>query len=221
MCAGIAVGCGAVSVAPLLPFYRYLHAAIPLFQAVRVLAHLGQVVLLMIAVLAGYGVASLQHAWKHARSWPVVAVSLLVLVNGEALRAPMGYVWFDDVPAIYDVLATEPGAVVAEVPFPMPQQWFLNGQYMVNSTRHWRPILNGYSGFRPESYYTSYEAMRGFPSEPSLMTLRQRGVTHFVVHQRAFEEGLGAARFQELALVPSLQLVAHEGDIVIYRLRAP
>jgi len=219
MCAIVAGGCAAVSMAPLLPFYRYLHQAIPLFQAVRVLAHLGQVVLLMIAVLAGFGVASLQQSWRYARSWPLVAVTIMVLVNGEALRAPVGYTWFEGIPAIYDVLAREPDAVIVEVPFPMPQQWFLNTPYMVNSTRHWRPLLNGYSGFRPSSYYQSYEAMRAFPSDQSLITLHERGVTHIVIHQRAFEEGLGEARFKELEQVPALQQVARDGDIVIYRLR--
>jgi hypothetical protein len=90
MCAVTAAGCAAVSIAPLLPFYRTLHAEVPLFQAVRVLAHLGQVVLLMVALLAGFGVATLQQTWRHARSWPVCAVLLLILVNGEALRAPIG-----------------------------------------------------------------------------------------------------------------------------------
>jgi hypothetical protein len=219
MCAVVAGGCAAVSMAPLLPFYRQLHDAIPLFQIVRVLANLGQVVLLMVAVLAGFGVAALQHTWRHARSWPAAAVAVTILVNAEALRAPIGYVWFEGVPPVYDVLAAEPNAVIVEVPFPMPQQWFLNTPYMVNSTRHWRPMLNGYSGFRPTSYYQSYEAMRAFPSDQSLITLHERGVTHIVIHQRAFEEGLGAARFNELALVPTLQQVARDGDIVIYRLR--
>ena len=109
----------------------------------------GQVVLLMVAVLAGFGVAALARSWTHARSWPVAVLAVLLLVNGEALRAPIGYTWFDGVPDVYDALAKEPAVVVAEAPFPMPQQWFLNAPYMVNSTRHWRPILNGYSGFRP------------------------------------------------------------------------
>lgn len=218
MCAATAAGCAVVSMAPLLPFYRVLHATIPLFQAVRVLAHIGQVVLLMIAVLAGFGVASLQQAWAHARSWPAVATLLLVLVNGEALRAPIGYTWFDGVPAVYDVLATEPGAVVVEVPFPLPQQWFLNGQYMVNSTRHWRPLLNGYSGFRPASYDESYAAMSSFPSDESLIALHQKGVTHVVVHEKAYEDSRGVAGFERLSTIPTLQLIARDGDVSIYRL---
>ena len=176
---------------------------------------------MMIAVLAGFGVATLQRAWGRTRAWPAAVIGLLILVNGEALRAPIGYTWFDGVPPIYDVLAKEPNAVVVEAPFPMPQQWFLNTPYMVNSTRHWRPLLNGYSGFRPASYYEAYETMREFPSDRSLIALFQRGVTHIVIHKKGFAGALGEARLKELSSVSSLQYVAQDDDILIYRLLRP
>ena len=221
MVMAVAAGCALVSVAPLLPFYPVLHQLIPLFQAVRVLAHIGHVVLLMIAVAAAFGVSTLAEAWPHKRSWPVVAGVLVLLVNGEVLRAPLGYVWFDGIPAIYDVLAEDPKAVIAELPFPLPQQWFVNTPYMVNSTRHWKPMLNGYSGFRPGSYETSYEMVRALPSPQAVAALRERGVTHLVVHQRALEAESGAARFQELMSSPTLQIISRDNDIVIARLVGP
>jgi hypothetical protein len=217
MCAAAAVGCAAVSFAPLLPFYPALHSAIPLFQAVRVLPRIGQVVLLMIAVLAGFGVAALGRAWR-PRGWPFAVFAVLIVVNGEALRAPLGYSWFDGVPTVYDTLAREPHAVVVEAPFPMPQQWFLNAPYMVNATRHWQPILNGYSGFRPVSYYRAYDAMRTFPSDESLLALLQLGVTHIVVHQRAMNHDAPDDRFNPYANVGSLQLLVRDSDVLIYRL---
>lgn len=218
MCVIAAAGCAAVSFAPLLPFYRSLHATIPLFQAVRVLAHIGQLILLMIAILAGYGVAVLQRGWTHLRSWPLAATLLIVIVNGEALRAPIGYTWFGGVPKVYDLLASEPDAIVAEAPFPIPQQWFLNAPYMVNATHHWRPLLNGYSGFRPRSYYRSYEAMRMFPSDESLLALFELGVTHVVVHQRAMNHDQPDDRFNPYENVGSLQLLKRDDDVLIYRL---
>lgn len=141
-----------------------------------------------------------------------------MVVNGEALRSPIGYTWFDGVPPVYDVLAKAPGAVVVELPFPMPQQWFLNTPYMVNATRHWRPLLNGYSGFRPESYYKTYETVNGFPSDASLIGLHNLGVTHVVVHQRALTNGATDDRYDPYAAVRSLQLIARDDDTLIYRL---
>ena len=105
-------------------------------------------------------------------------------MNAEAFRAPIGFTHFDAVPAIYETLAHERTAVVVELPFPMAQQWFLNATYMVNSTKHWRPMLNGYSGFLPKSYEKSYAATRGFPAQESLIALHDRGVTHVIVHPR-------------------------------------
>jgi hypothetical protein len=217
MCALGGLGCLVMSTAPHWPFYGAIHDRLILFQAVRVVAHLGQLTLLMVAVLAGFGVAGLQRRLGHTRAWPAVAVALVVLVNGEALRAPMGFTWFPGISTVYDELAKEPNAVVAEIPFPIPQQWFLNGRYMVNSTRHWRPLLNGYSGFRPQSYGESHDALNGFPSEASLIGLHSRGATHVVVHRQS----LGPGRFDAIAGVRSLQLLANDDEIWLYRLVAP
>ena len=214
MCAVAAIGGVAVSMAGRASFYPALHNLIPMLQAVRVQAHLGQLVLIMIAVLAGFGTATISRRWAGARWWPAMAAALALAVNIEALRAPIGFVWFDRVPPIYDALKAEANAVVAELPFPIPSQWFLNGPYMVNSTRHWRPLLNGYSGFRPASYERSYAAARNFPADDSLIALHELGVTHVVVHL----EALGTARAAALDKIRSLQPIASEGDIVIYRL---
>jgi len=215
MCAVAAAGCLVVSMAGRAPFYPVLHEWIPMLQAVRVQAHLGQVVLIMIAVIAGFGVAALSRRWAVARWWPAAAAGLVIAVNAEALRAPIGFTWFDGVPPVYDALIPERNAVIVELPFPIPQQWFLNGPYMVNSTRHWRPMLNGYSGFRPASYEQSYEAARAFPAQESLIALHDRGVTHVVVHRKA----LGDDRVAQIATVHELQEIASEGDIAIYRFR--
>lgn len=221
MCAMAAAGCIAVSLAPRLPFYEALHRVNPLFQAIRTPSHLIQVVLLMVAVLAGFGLAGLQWRWGHARTWPAIALAVFVGVNLEALRAPLVFTRFEGVPAIYDVLAREPNAVVAEMPFPMPRQWFLNGPYIVYSTRHWRPMLNGYSGFRPSSYYESYDALREFPSDDALIGLYRLGVTHVVVHHNRFINEVGRARFDAIARQHSLQYVASDEDTTIYRLLTP
>jgi hypothetical protein len=221
MCVIIALGCVAVSFAARFPGYEVLHRLIPLFQAVRVPAHLGHIALLMLAIVAGFGVASLEGRWTDRRTWPLVAASLVMLVNLEALRVPVGWVHFDRVPEVYAAIRNEPHAVVVELPFPIPTQWFLNGPYMVNSTGHWRPILNGYSGFRPASYERSYASVRQFPEDSSLISLNGLGVTHVVVHKQAFATDFGPDRFTALSSVRALKLLASDSDIFIYRLEHP
>jgi hypothetical protein len=171
MCVAAAAVAPRCQFAPLLPFVPLAARGHPLFQAVRVLAHIGQLVLLMVAILAGYGVAVLQRGWHHQRSWPLAAAMLLVIVIGEALRAPIGYTWFEGVPKRLRRACQGAGRrsspkrrshSAAVVP-----ERALHGE----RTRHWQPILNGYSGFGRRRTNGSYEAMRTFPSDESLLAL--------------------------------------------------
>lgn len=219
MCLIVAIGCATVSMLPNTPIYPVLHRLIPVFRAIRVQARLGQMVLLMIAVVAGFGVAGLGRRWRHSRTWPAVGVTLCALVGLEALRAPLVYRPFSGIPAIYDVLAADRGAVVVELPFYDPRSSFASAPYMLSSTRHWRPILNGYSGFRPGSYNDTFNNVESFPDPAALIALKERGVTHIVVHVEEFSGMFGRDRLEAIARIASLQLVAESGDIHIYRLR--
>jgi hypothetical protein len=215
MCLAAAIGCLAVSFAPHLSFYPALHRAIPLFRAVRVPAHLGQLVLMMLAVIAGFGAAGLHRRWQNRDSWPVAALVLCLLVNLEALRAPIGWRRFDGIPKIYSELAGVQQAVVAEMPLTPPTWSPPMSLLMVYSTAHWHPMLNGYSGFQPQSYRDTYEAVRDFPDDASLIALHQRGVTHVLVHRQE----LGDGRFAAIANIGSLVLMDDDGEIYLYRLR--
>lgn len=215
MCLVVMVGCVAVAVLPATPVYPSLHRLIPLFWVVRAPARITQIVLLMIAVAAGFGAAGLSRRWPSTRLEPAFAVALCALVNLEALRAPLVYQPFSGIPPMYDILAGQSPSVVVELPLPDTRSFFLNGPYLLNSTRHWRPMLNGYGGFAPASYARASKAVSGFPDDRSLIALHERGVTHVVVH----ENDLGRDRFQAIARIASLQLMAEHDDIHIYRLR--
>jgi hypothetical protein len=219
MCLIAAIGCMAVSMLPNTPIYPLLHRLILLFRVVRVQAHLGQIVLLMLAVVAGFGVAGLGRRWRYARTWPVVGALLCGLANVEALRAPLTYTPFSEIPPIYDLLARERDAVVVEMPFWTPRIFFANGIYMLNATRHWHPMLNGYSGFRPSSYADTYDAVQAFPDASALIALHDRGVTHIVVHKQQFCAVSGQDRCDAILRIASLQPFADNGEIQIYRLR--
>lgn len=213
MCLVAAAGCVCVAMAPATPIYPRLYRVIPLFRMVRVIAHLSQLVLLMIAVVAGFGLAGLLRRCS-PRAGAAVAMAALVVVNVEALRAPLAYEPFSSIPAVYDTLAHGRGAVV-ELPLWEPALIQGNAPYMLASTRYWRPMLNGYSGFRPASYEATYASVAGFPDAASLVALHQRGVTAVIVHR----DLLAPARLTAIGRVTSLELAAEEGAIAIYRLR--
>jgi hypothetical protein len=219
MCAAGAAGCLLVGLLPRMPGYERIHDVVPLFWAVRAQAHIGQVVLLFLALLAGFGAARLERAWGGSRRWPAVAAALVVLVNAEACRAPLPYRDFTGIPPVYDALRSEPAAVVVELPVYSRRDWAANAVYMLNSTRHWKPIVNGYSGFFPASYARLQPLLAQFPGHEALETMHRRGITHAVVHEAAFISMYGRARFDEIGTVQSLTQVARDGDVHIYRLR--
>ena len=78
-------------------------------------------------------------------------------------------------------------------------------------------MLNGYSSYRP-TYYDSYEIMQQFPRDEALTSLNALGVTHVVVHQKALNNGGTDARYNPYESVPSLQLIARDDDVLIYRM---
>jgi hypothetical protein len=161
------------------PLYGWLYHAFPPMQGLRAAARFGNLFLLGMAVLAGFGAARLRR--------PAVAALLLVLVNVEALRAPFTYQPFNGIPSVYSLLRDEPGrVVVAEQPFYPRGAVFLNGPYVLNSTAHWKPLMNGYSGYTPETYQKYAEAFWYFPQAWAIQAMKDAGVTHVVVHPAAF-----------------------------------
>ena len=90
----------------------------------------------------------------------------MILSNIESLRAPFYYTRFKGIPAVYSLLAREPGRVVlVEVPFYPTQGAFEGTEYVLNSTAHWRPLINGYSGYIPDSYRRNAAVFWYFPQD--------------------------------------------------------
>jgi hypothetical protein len=203
------------------PLYAWLYAVFPPMRGLRAAARFGYLFLLATAMLAGLGLAALRQP-RAAQRWPALtAIAALVLVNLEAARAPFDYRRFDGISRVYDVLAEEPGPVVlAETPFYPPQAVFENAEYVVNSTAHWRPLMNGYSGYTPASYRRIAWTFWYFPQEYAIRAMREAGVTHFTVHPHRFGNE-AAATIERLSHRPDIELLAigAHGGIRLYRFR--
>ncbi len=202
------------------PVYGWLYQVFPPMQGLRAAARFGNLFLLGMAVLAAFGLAGLRN--RLPTRWAgVVAVGLVIVANIESLRAPMYYERFEGIPAIYSLLAREPGRVVlVEVPFYPPQGVFENGRYVLNSTAHWRPLMNGYSGYTPVSYRQYAASFWYFPQPHAIQAMRQAGATHVIVHPDAFgSEAEVQKMWQDVAASPYLERVAATpGGPVLYRL---
>jgi hypothetical protein len=170
-------------------------------------------------VLAAYGVAAIGARWPGA----ALATTLVALlgVNAEAFRGPVPFVPAAPPSPIYDTLATLPDGVVAEMPFWwLPQDVPRNADAMLASTRHWKPLLNGYSGFTPASYRRRADVLWYFPFRPaSFDELDRAGVRYVVLHL----EDYGSQRREALDLIAAsgrLRLVDRAGDAVLYEVRS-
>lgn len=214
MCVAMIV-CGFVlSFGPNAPGYAILYQLVPLLHAVRAPVRFGYLVVVGVALLAAFGALELRRRLQPGQ-WTRAATVFLLLAVVEPLAAPLGFQPFTGIPAIYDRLAAEEGAIVAELPFPPSRTIFMNARYMLNSTRHFKPLLNGYSGFVPASYYQHYDAVGSFPSEESIAALERLGITHLVVHLDAYD----AQAVARLRQSPALREIAREPSIALYRLQ--
>jgi hypothetical protein len=85
---------------------------------------------------------------------------------------------------------------------------------MLNSTAHWKPLLNGYSGFVPDGYRERFDAINGFPGSDAIAALQGLGVTHLVVHLDQLTPGRRAG----LEQAPALHPMSADGSLRLYRL---
>lgn len=203
----------ALSFGSKLPGYGALYALMPLLQGIRATARFGWLVTFAVAILAGFGVAALR-ARLPLRHWPAVAFLLVACAALEPLAAPLGLQRFDGIAPIYARMPRAADTVAIELPFPGARGVQFNAHFMLNATEHWQPIVNGYSGLQPPSYYRNAEALQQFPDERSIAQLRTLGVTDVFVHEgQMSDEALDALRGRTM-LVPEDRF----GAIVRYRL---
>jgi len=200
------------------PVYGWLFHVFPPMHGLRAAARFGNLFLLGMAVLAGLGLASLRMRTS-SRNALWLGVALIAAANLESLRAPFTYARFDGIPPIYSILADEPGPVVlVEAPFYPPQAVFENAPYVLASTAHWRPLMNGYSGYIPMTYRDHAASFWFFPEDFAIQAMRRAGVTHVMVHPSRFYED-GEKVMARVAVSPYLERVAiGRGGMVLYRL---
>ena len=153
-------------------FYRWLSP----FRGLRAPARFGALVALTLAILAGFG-AQRALAWRPSRRYQHAAfVVLVAFVMIDAWPAvTLRSVWKEP-PSIYQVLKYTPNVVIAEMPLLEDETG--NIPFMYFSLWHWTRMVNGYSGFIPNSYAEFRKQMVFFPDATSIAALRSRGVKY-------------------------------------------
>jgi len=204
--------------------FTFLYDHVPLFTALRAPARLGVFVLFFLALLAAYGHAALEATL--ARRWfPGLTVAIVAVLLLEYWVAPLRLVAYPNgPPPLYAWLAKQPRGVIAEFPMPLPDS--LPGQearYAYMSTFHWMPLLNGYSGYYPQSYLGLIGNLRHFPDENAVTLLRGRGTRYVVVHTSPYPPERSAEVLTQSISSPQLVQLGRfddgAGSAVVFLLR--
>jgi hypothetical protein len=178
--------------------YAFLLEHVPGFAGTRVPARYAIVIAFALAILAGFGLRAIDRRRWGTTALITAAVAFLVEVNvhpflvnrvGQLSNlSPLERRVYTpaDTPHVYAAVRRLPDdAVLVEFPFGQPDH---DRRAMYYSTTHWRPLINGYSGFYPPGYFTLVALLTDVQQrpEPAWNALRERGATHALVHEGAY-----------------------------------
>lgn len=184
----------------------------------RAPARFGLLVSLTLACLAGAAV----DRWRRTPARIVTVLLVLVaLVDLRASHYELPPPQPETISPLYDHLATMPRGVVVSLPIARlhPLPWY-DADYEWYATRHWLPIVNGYSRFEPPGYVRLAEHARAFPGDEALDAFCGYDVRYVVVHASRPVADLRAA-IAAAGESPRLRRVARSGTDVLYELTCP
>ena len=202
----------ALSLGPSFGLFSILYDVFPPYRALRVPSRAGILFLLAVAILAALGLRRIRRRFVRAALVALAAAECVSVPLPLRMEAPV-------VPPIYRHLdGLEGEGALLELPLPPPERFQDNAVYVFRSSTHRRPIVNGYSGFVPETYRETFEYLRMLPISDALSRLSRQGVRYVLAHEGRF----GPQLRRELAEAERdgiLILVGAEPPDRLYRIR--
>jgi hypothetical protein len=171
------------------PIYPWLFAHVSLLSGLRAPSRCSILAFCSLSVLAGYGIDRLQRRYPIARARNAVAAAALTAVALESGSAPMKLERVPTAtPEVYWTIGHLPPGVLVELPTPTPPDLAgVESTYSYWSTTHWRPLVNGYSGFSTPAFTVTMNLMRTFPDNASIARLRELDVRYVLVHEHLYK----------------------------------
>lgn len=206
--------------------FTMLSGYVPGMTGIRVCHRFAILATFALAYPAARGLDALFRGSRRRGFAALLAISLACVALVEA--TPRHWTWApvpsapESFPEYAKFLATAPG-VGAYLEFPTYLD-YRDGEWMLNQTLHWKPLVNGYSARIPTSYRNAAALFDPFPSGADLERLRSSGVTHLVVHwpRKGIHRKVAWPRFRDrlsTALARGRLEASFESDEVsIYRI---
>lgn len=190
---------------------------IPMFSFLRAPSRIAIVVVLCLSVLAAFGIRRLLE--RSGRRRRLVAGALTVAAAAELAILPFPWERALVPPSSYRVLATLPVAPLAEFPFYGGRvAWHLHTQYMVYSTIHWMPMMNGYSDHTPPQFRTDSFILDSFPSNDSFRVLQRARVRYVGIHWDMFGPRADEIRGRLEPYAAHLRELASDDRMTLYEI---
>ncbi len=224
--------------------YRWLYHWLPGFDSLPLPYQFGQLFMLGLAALAGYGAAYVLKSWPRLKFIPpgpwLLLLTLCLLLTADyfapgfpARATPTG----EAAPAVYRWLAGTEAAQVIErqallLELPLGDLTTTPGNrpmYLLYSLAHARPMLNGSADFTPPGYDRLCNEMQNFPNAATLDLIEGLQVKFIIVHTAGLASEVSRAELDRQAAPDGrLELVkafpASEGDPrfkdLVYRVKA-
>jgi hypothetical protein len=172
------------SFGPAAGLYAGLYRVVPLFTWLRAPSRFGLVVAFALSVLAGIGVHGLL---TRTRRSTIIGLALVAIAAAE-LATPLRFRAAPPVSPAYQLLQTLPQGVVVELPFFARRNDFHgHAAYMLRSTFHWMPLVNGYSDYLPDDFVLDAPTLRLFPSVAAFKVLEARQVKYALFHLTTYQ----------------------------------
>jgi hypothetical protein len=203
------------------PFYRFgVQTFGSVFRAIRVPSRGIVLFDLAIGVLAAWGLSRLARG----RRWIVAGALAVVAFEYRAFPVDVQPVEREPGP-VYRWLAGVrlPGSVI-EWPFATDAEV----EYEFRSTAHWKPLVNGYSGFAPPRYQELAAMFAEKPIRAEIWNkISDAGACLLIVHPRAIPDeargsyaGLLRAGIEERRLEPLTTFADRDGSDLVFRFAA-
>jgi hypothetical protein len=198
--------------------YRLFFETVPVFSFLRAPGRMGLMVALALTVLASAAFAPWIRAAARPRAWTAALVLLAAVeLNGApltVLREP------PPVPEAYRMLARLPQGPVAEFPYFYRRSDFpRHAGYMLGSTAHWQPLINGYSDHIPRAWRATVLSLSSFPTRESFGILGRIGARYVVFHLRGYDRRSRARLLERLETYGRfLRPLVQQDDVWLYEI---
>ncbi|MDH4063072.1 MAG: hypothetical protein OEW19_01630 [Acidobacteriota bacterium] len=207
-----------LSFGPDAGLYTAFYHAIPVFSFLRAPARIGILVVLGLAVFSGLALRSLLGRSARPR---VAAAVVAAIAVAELMQAPLTALReATPFPDAYRMLAVQPPGPVAEFPYFYNRSDFpRHAYYMLNSTTHWMPLVNGYSDHIPQEFRDQVVPLSSFPTRESFRILASIGARYVVFHLNLYDARSRARLLERIDTYGAfLRPLVREGDVWLFEI---